>query len=169
MNTTTLHPHERTYQLIWTGIILSFFLIQAVIWTVAFSITANDRSHVVLADYDQKSLNWDKEQAVRRASLALGWQSVLTVDTTGDIRGNRVLTLTLHDRAGQPVDVAAIDLSAFHRGQAADVQQLRLKRIGPGEYATTVRVRKSGQWQFTGSVRNEDDEFLVDERLVLAK
>ena len=169
MNTTTVPPNERTYQLIWTGIILSFFLIQAVIWTVAFSVTANDRSHAVLADYDQKSLHWDQEQAVRRASVALGWQSVLTVDATGDIRGNRVLTMTLHDSAGKPVDVPAIELSAFHRGQAADVQLLRLKKIDSGEYATTVHVHKSGQWQFTGSVRSEDDEFLVDEILLLER
>ncbi len=163
-NSLQIDRNEQTAQLVWTVIIVSFFLIQAVIWTVAISITSNDQSHVVLADYDQKSLHWDESQASRRASKALGWKTSLKIATAADIVGNRSVTLTLHDRNDQPIQQPTVDLIAFHRGQAANQQSIRLQATLPGIYEGVVQIRKQGQWQFSGTIRNSGDQFYLDEK-----
>ncbi len=75
--------------------IIAFFVIQAILWIVAISYTANDSSHVVLTDYEQKSLHWDEDQAIKRASAALGWKTDLKIDEQADIVGNRAVRLRL--------------------------------------------------------------------------
>lgn len=167
--TVTTHPQERTAQLVWTAFILSFFLIQAVLWTVAITFTANDRSHAVIADFEQKSLHWDETRALERASLALGWQPVLQVDPAADIRGNRTITLALHDRDGQPVEASSVTLRAFHLGRAADVQELTLKSDSAGVLSGLVRIDKTGNWAFSGAVVSGPDTFFVNERIHVKK
>lgn len=162
---TTLKQREQTAQLAWTGFILAFFMIQAVIWTVAISITANDRSHVVLADYDQQSVNWDQIQSRKRASAALGWQLGIFLADEADVMANRELKLTLTDRTGQPIQVSTIQLEAFHCSFGADVQAIRLQPTEPGVYIGTIQVRKFGQWQFRGTITNDNRLFLVDQRI----
>ena len=40
MNTCELEQKEKTAQLVWTGFILMFFFVQAIIWIVAITLTA---------------------------------------------------------------------------------------------------------------------------------
>ncbi len=154
---------EKTAQLRWTVFILLFFLIQAVIWIVAISITTRDPSHAVVADYDERALNWDEERALRRASAALGWTATIRVDEAADIRGNRVIAIEISD-GQQPVTDARLELTAFHRARAGQPHQLLMKEVGPGVYSGTLQVRHSGLWQFSGVARHNDDTFLFDER-----
>ncbi len=167
MNHTVSSAHEKTCQLIWTGIILSFFLIQAIIWTVALALTANDPSHAVIADYEQKALNWDQSQSERLASAALGWQADLNVDSHRDVRSYHPLELVLRDRDGRPLETAGVTLQAFHTGRAADVQRLELTPTDPGRYTGKIRVERAGYWQFNGRIEIGDQLFLLDQRLRL--
>ena len=155
---------EKTAQLVWTGFILSFFLIQAVIWTIAISVTANDQSHAVVAGYDEKALLWDEEKARRAASANLGWQSELVVDPDSDIRGFREVTIKLQDANDRPIENATVDLTAFHRGHAAQQQLVTFSEHNDGVYWGQVQVRHSGQWQFDGVARQGDDAFIFNER-----
>ncbi|MCE2792876.1 MAG: hypothetical protein LW697_10550 [Blastopirellula sp.] len=53
-----LAQREATARLLWTGGIIAFFAIQAVLWIVAITLTSQDPSHVVFEGYDQRALNW---------------------------------------------------------------------------------------------------------------
>jgi nitrogen fixation protein FixH len=160
----TLEQKEKTAQLVWTGFILSFFLIQAVIWTVAFSVTANDQSHAVVAGYDEKALLWDEEKARRTASAQLGWQSELVVNPASDIRGFREVTFILHNANNSPITDATVELTAFHRGRAAQRQLVRFSELSDGVYAGQVQIRKTGLWQFDGVARKGDEAFIISQR-----
>ena len=158
---------EKTAQLIWTGIILSFFLIQAVIWTVAISVTANDQSHAVVAGYDEKALLWDEEKARRMASTQLGWQFKLIVDPASDIRGFREVKFKLRDSINRPLTDANVELTAFHRAYAAQPQHVTFSELSDGVYAGQVQIRKTGFWQFDGVARKGDDAFIINERQMI--
>lgn len=155
-----------------------FFLIQAVIWTVAISITAGDTSHAVVTGYDEQALNWDEVKRRRGASAALGWKAELNVESTGDIRGNRIVSVTLLDDSDQPIDNATVRLDAFHRGRVAEKQSLTLtpsdeKRAAEtqgdaaGNYVGSVLIQNSGIWQFNVTATRGDDEFFFETRLSL--
>lgn len=163
MNTTTLAQKEKTAQMAWTGFILFFFVIQAIIWTVAISITSRDTSHAVVAGYDQEAMKWDQIQAERRKSEALGWNAVLHVDSSGDLFGNRTVTLTLKDQDGNPIEGANLQLEAFHRGRASEVQTLAVTEVGAGVYSSAVVLRHKGMWQFSGTAKRDKDQFLIKE------
>ena len=167
MSTRTIPQNEKTAQFLWTGLILMFFLIQAIIWTFAISITSRDSSHAVVSDYDEQALNWDEVQRQRALSESLGWNSEIRVDPTGDIRGNRVVTLVLKDHDEQPVDNATVSLKAFHRGRAAEVQFVTLEPKGAGVFTTTLQIRHSGQWLFSGTAIAGENQFLFEQQLEL--
>jgi len=158
------HPNEKLAQFLWTGFILSFFLIQAVIWTFAISITATDSSHAVIADYDQKAIDWDKNQELRRSSQRLGWAVKLDVAADGDIMSRRELTLRLADKNGHPIQNAVISVDAFHRARAANKQSLEFEESDPGIYRAVIEIRKSGQWQFSGNATLGQNVFLIEDR-----
>ena len=164
MNSIELQRKEKTAQLAWTGFILFFFLIQAIIWIIAISITANDSSHAVVSGYDQRALQWDQSRAVQLASEALGWEAQLLVDQTSDIHGNRIVNLKVHDRQDSPVEQAEAELQAFHCGRASEVQQIALQEIGSGVYSGQVQIRRPGNWQFVGTLVRGDEKFVFNER-----
>jgi nitrogen fixation protein FixH len=163
-DTHTLEHKEKTAQFIWTGFILVFFVIQAIIWTVAITLTARDQSHAVVAGYDEKALHWDDEKALRNASDQLGWQADLLVDTDGDIRHIHTITLQLEKADKSPVADANIQLSAFHRSRAGAPQQINFTETSDGIYTGKIEIRKSGNWQFDGLALAGDDIFLIKQK-----
>jgi len=167
MNTLQIQQAEKKAQLAWTGFILLFFLIQAVIWTVAFTLTSGDPSHAVVEGYDQQAVKWDESRSQQRASKALGWNLQLQVDPAGDIKGMHAITITLNDNKNQPVIGASVDLKAFHRGRAADIQRLVFQEINPGVYSGILQLRHSGHWQFEGNAVVQQDQLLIDDRQFL--
>ncbi len=168
MTDCTIEQKEKLAQFIWTGFILMFFLIQAVIWTVAISITSRDSSHSVVADYDQQALMWDETQAAKRASESLQWNADLQINEPADILGNRNVAMTLIDASQQPIENASVSLRAYHRGRSAEVQELLLDEISPGIYESTVQVQHGGSWQFSGLAVRGQQQFLIDERQLIA-
>ena len=162
--TATIEQKEKSAQLMWFGLMLMFFLIQAVIWTVAISATATDPSHAVVAGYDEKALKWDEEKARRQASAQLGWRAEIVVNPQSDIQGFRNVTIKLHDANQTPIENATVELTAFHRARAAQRQIVVISELSNGIYSGTVRVLKSGQWQFDGSATTDKDTFLINVR-----
>ena len=143
-----LAQREATARLLWTGGIIAFFAIQAVLWIVAITLTSQDPSHLVFEDYDERAVNWDSWQETMRASAALGWQSDLRIGADADVTGQRELLLTLVDRSGQPVRGAAVDLRLYHRARAAEAVTVSLQELLPGEYVTSFRAQQPGNWNF---------------------
>ncbi len=165
--TTAIEQREKTAQFIWTGIILLFFLMQAVIWMVALTLTSSDKSNAVVAGYDEKALNWDEEMAVQNASSRLGWKAELFVDPTADIDRSHAITLKLSNADQAVIKNATIELSAFHRARSGDPQQIEFTEINEGVYAGRIQIRKSGFWQFDGAARKGGDTFLINQTQVL--
>ncbi len=162
--TTTFEHREKMAQLAWTGIILGFFLIQAIIWTIAISITANDQSHAVVAGYDEKALKWDDEKAQQQSSNHLGWATELLVDPAGDIRGIHGVTIQLKDAKQIPLSGATIEVEAFHCAKASQPQKIKFDEINDGTYAGFFQLQKAGKWQFTGTAKTAEGTYLINER-----
>lgn len=163
----TIQQKEQTAQFLWTAFILSFFVLQAILWTVAITLTAGDKSHAVVANYDERALNWDAEIVQRNASAQLGWRANLSVDLAADIRKFHVLTLTIQDSGECPVAGAVIELVAFHRARAGEPQQVKLVEAGDGVYSGKIQINKSGRWQFEGKATRGDDVFLINDQQML--
>ena len=165
MTSQALQQKEQTAQFIWTVFILMFFVIQAVIWTVAITITASDTSHAVVAGYDEEALHWDDVRRERTASAALGWTSELKVSSSADLRDFRIVTVQLADRHKQPVENAILELDVFHRGRAANVQTISFNEMGPGVYSAKIRIDRTGFWQFSGFAKQDTNQFIINERV----
>lgn len=156
----TLAQREATARMLWTGGIVAFFVIQAVLWTVAITLTSQDPSHVVFEGYDQRALNWDSWQETVRASAALGWKTELQIGNVATVMGQRDLTLRLADRDGQAISNATVELKLFHRARAAEAETLSLQEFRPGEYVTSFRPQHAGTWKFEVTATRGADKFL---------
>lgn len=156
-----LAQREATARLLWTGGIIAFFAIQAVLWIVAITLTSQDPSHLVFEDYDERAVNWDSWQETMRASAALGWQSDLRIGADADVTGQRELLLTLVDRSGQPVRGAAVDLRLYHRARAAEAVTVSLQELLPGEYVTSFRPQHAGIWNFEVTANRGTAKYLA--------
>lgn len=169
MNQVKSHPNENTAQLLWTAFILMFFMIQAVIWTIAITVTATDTSHTVVADYDELALKWDEVKKMQQASAELGWTCEINVGETADVLGNRNLTLKLKDRNGQPLENISLELTAFHRAHAAKPFHLSFTQVDSVTFSTILPVKKYGKWQFSGKAFNDDQLYLIEQTLPIKK
>lgn len=163
------HPNEKLAQFAWTGFILMFFMIQAVIWTIAITVTARDSSHAVVSGYDELALKWDEVKQLQQDSAKLGWECEISVAENGDVIGNRTLTFQLNDRQGKPIEAAQIDLTAFHRAHASKKRPLTVVAAGGGTYTATLLVNKSGKWQFSGQATCMGDQFLIEQTINIDK
>ena len=169
MNQSLALTKERTAQFGWTVFILMFFCIQAVIWSVAISITARDTSHAVVDGYDEQALNWDEVKKARQQSAALGWGAEFKINSVADVRGERAISLMINDRNGDPISKAQLQVSAFHRGTAAERQDIDFKEVGPGVYTSRIQINRFGKWCFSGTVSVTDQIFLIDEVVQIPK
>jgi nitrogen fixation protein FixH len=165
--TTSIEQKEKTAQFLWTGFILMFFVLQAILWTVAITLTAGDKSQAIVANYDERALNWESEVAQRGASARLGWRANLLVDFAADIRKFHVVTLTIQDSAATPVSGAVIELIAFHRALAGEPQQIKFVEVGDGVYSGNMQISKSGLWQFEGKAVRGSDVYLIKDQQML--
>jgi nitrogen fixation protein FixH len=161
INTSPTKKRELTAQLAWTAFILLFFVVQAILWTVAISVTSQDASHAVVTDYDQQALHWDAVKQRRTASQALGWSATASFGDTADVRGIREVTIKLIDDQNKPIKHAEVDVRVFHRGHAANVQTLKLTHVADGCYRAKIPVRHDGWWVFDGVAKVGDKEYLI--------
>ncbi|MEZ6095465.1 MAG: FixH family protein [Pirellulaceae bacterium] len=177
MNATTIEhtqgvdaKNENFHRMLWTGIILSFFLIQAVIWTIAITLTANDPSHVIVDGYDQDPKTMEAERQEMLASRALGWHANFEIKVLDEIFGRNELRLSLTDRDGKPISGANISLRVFHNALASEVQEVSMNETEErGVYIADAMMRKSGWWTFEGVARHDGTKYLVDEKFRYSK
>ena len=162
-----MENREKIAQLGWTTFILFFFFLQAILWTTAITLTASDRSHAVVTDYEQQAHRWDELQRQRAASRRLGW--------TADVEWEQTLpgepapfVLQLKDRAGQPVNGATIQLELFHLAEASQRSSVRLTELGDGRYRGTLESARPGRWQLEGIAKHPEGDFLIHQRTQLA-
>ncbi len=147
----------------WGAFILFFFALQAVLWSVAITVTASDTSHAVVSGYDQEALRWDQTVAQQQASDALGWSAELKIDGSSDVPGDRKLVVVIIDASGAPLAGATVEVLAFHKARAARGQQLELKEIAPGIYSARLKVQHQGNWKIKGTASLAGSRLLFEE------
>jgi nitrogen fixation protein FixH len=140
---------ELSARWIWTAVIVGLLGMQLLLGAVSVVLALSGPGAAVQADYHQRSLDWDEQQARQRASRELGWSVSLSVSADSTLYGERRLELRLIDAHHQPVKNADVKLSLWHHARPAEIQRLTLvpDATQPGTYAATAVIRKSGLWQ----------------------
>ena len=163
----SLAQREATARLLWTGGIIGFFIIQAILWAVAITLTSQDPSHAVLDGYDERALNWDSWQESRRASEALGWSSKLEISEKAQVNGRRSLILQLSDRDGSALSGAHVSLRVFHRARAGEAKTIRLEEATPGNYVGDLQAQLSGFWTLELTALKGEQRYFKEFRMEL--
>lgn len=151
----------------WTGIIIAFFFIQAVIWSFAIVMTHNDPSHAVAKEYNNQTMSWNEQRELLAASQALGWQATATVSEFPDALGNRVFGIQLVDREGKPIADANVKATVFHQARANEEMTFVMNEAEPGLYVATGMINRKGTWRIACEATQGDKKFVWDERLYL--
>lgn len=149
------------------GIVFGLLGLNAAVVGITLYLAHSDRSFAVEPDYYQKAMAWDSAAAQRERSAALGWTASLTVgDPTS---AGRVITLTLTDRSGAPIQEADASIIAFHNARAADHFTANLRPTEtPGRYAAALPLERPGLWEFRISAARGQDSFATVIRRDLA-
>ncbi len=156
---------EQRARLIWTGGIIAFFVVQAIVWAIALYITNNDPSHAILPRYDQRALAWDTEAAAMTRSQELGWQVQLDVASQANYKGQRIVTIQLKDNQGAAVEGAQVNVSFFHRARAALRESSEFKPVVEptaisGSYTALLPLNRTGIWRFEIEAECQADKFI---------
>lgn len=154
-----LRSREALAQMLWTGGIIGFFLIQAIIWAVAIAITHSDPSHAVIADRDERIGSWQRRREVQVANERLGWQTVVEVVPAAAVGGQRQVQIRLQDPAGKPVLAEQLEVTGYHRARVTEKQSLPLEAVEPGVWRVTADLKRAGWWRFEGQANRGTDEF----------
>ncbi|MEP6763592.1 MAG: FixH family protein [Gemmatimonadaceae bacterium] len=113
---------------------------------IVMRVANNDPSFAIEPDYYAKGVAFDSTIAEQRLSAHLGWvaQSEFAVDSASK---SDVVTVTLTDRNGQPVEHAAVTVTAFYNARANDILSANLTESAPGKYHASLDVKFAGQWE----------------------
>jgi hypothetical protein len=119
----------------------------------------NNKSFAVEHDYYSKAVTWDQQQAILKASAALGWNVTMTIGTP-DVYGNRNVTLTVNDRTGAPVNGATAEVISFHHARANEIYKGPLPHFAAGRYGGDVPLRRTGNWEFRLKIQRGNELFV---------
>ncbi len=122
------------------------------------SITAlyavSDTSFAIEPDYYKQAVNWDQTVAQRERNRDLGWAAVMPTSIS-----SQPVVLRLHDRAGQPVSGARVEMIAFHNAHSGNRLSTSLVEIDPGMYRSTESLVRSGSWEVRISATRAGETF----------
>jgi nitrogen fixation protein FixH len=149
-NSDELKSREALAQMLWTGGIIAFFGIQAIIWAVAITLTHNDPSHAVVAGLDERVGGSDERRAAREASQQLGWTTSVAVVPPTEPSAKRTVQIRITDQAGQPVPVTVLEVFGFHRARVTERKVLKLDVVEPGVWQVSEPLTRAGWWRFEG-------------------
>lgn len=150
----------------WGSMIVGLLGLQVAGGVMAIMLATGDESVAVVPDYHQKGLDWDKEVALRNASLSLGWNcQIAQLDAkasstpSDEVSGKQSaagLSLRLTDHSGQPIELRSGELQLYRHARAADVRRVR---IPPGSFSQLELndcFDAAGLWQVTIDVTDRD-------------
>jgi len=155
MNKTPLKRNLR-----WPMIVVGLLLGHVTIMAVAVTVATRGQSSVI-PGYYQKAQNWDRNQALLRASEKLGWTVSLTPALEVDPLGRRVVSVHVTDAKGLAVAGAEVELSFVHLAHTSDVQQARLKTGDDGRATATLPMRYEGFYEIDVTARAHGDTFVT--------
>lgn len=138
----------------WFAYLLVITLLTSVGGNIYMVMTAtDDPGFAVEPDYYKKAVDWDRLQAERAASEALGWNVV--VDARAD-----ELRIRLTDRLGRPIDGATVEVDAFPNARASQRVKGFLIPKGRGVYVLERPFERSGLWEYRLAAEVDDQRFM---------
>ncbi|MBL8889490.1 MAG: FixH family protein [Planctomycetaceae bacterium] len=158
-NSEELQSREALAQMLWTGGIIGFFAIQAVIWAVAITLTHNDPSHAVVAGLDERVGSSDERRAAREASQKLGWTTSIVVVPETETSTHPRVEIRITNQAGRPVPVEKLEVFGFHRARVTERKLLELESTAAGVWQIVDPLTRSGWWRFEGQAVSGTDRF----------
>jgi len=124
----------------------------------------DDPSASVEADYYQKAVRFDADQALHRRSARLGWRFALVANSS--TAGHATLTASLADSTGAPVRGAIVRLTARHVARADEPFTAAAREEGDHYVATLPMVRR-GLWDVSVEIVRGSERFVTEQRLDL--
>jgi len=118
----------------------------------------DDPSFALEPDYYKKAMAWDARREAERQSLALGWQSELSVSPTGEA-SRMMLRVRLRDLDGSAMSGATLQVTAFANARASGVHESELREISPGVYEGELPSGRPGLWEFRLQAQRGKDTF----------
>ncbi len=145
----------------WILIIAGMLAGNAVAVAILIGVSSGEAKRRVLPDYYQRAAAWDDTMREAQASADLGWRADVTVD-------GRELTVTIVDRAGAPVDGAAVELTAVPRGRVDATVTAAASAAGPGVYRAVIGGVRGGLHDVALRVVRGGERFVEDEVVELS-
>ena len=120
-----------------------------VLGALVISATMNPAASVAPAGYAE-ALAWDEQQAARLESDRLGWTLQVTPGDKRDLRGDRLVTFTITDRDGVPVEGADFFITLYHHAHPGNpIAQQVPPSDGSPDYRAKLPLRHSGLWRLS--------------------
>jgi nitrogen fixation protein FixH len=143
----------------WPAIIVGALTVHALAWVAVAVLATSNPSYAVEEDYYDKAVAWDAKRHQDAVNADLGWTLDATVIPATSPGGPAVLTATLVDRSGEPVDDAAIAVEAFHNARADLILHAQLGVDGGGRYTAELPMRRNGRWELRFTAQRGSERF----------
>ncbi len=118
-----------------------------------------------------EALAWDELKAARQASEALGWTLTVTPTDKTELNGDRWVTFSLHNAAGEPVVGAELAVILYHHSRPHEPIEVGAapSATTPGDYVAAIRLRREGTWRLEAVATRDKNRFLVESDLWIDK
>ena len=138
---------EKRAKRFWIALVLFLFVIQSTIMGLVVHLAIGDPSAAVVPDYHNAALKWDETRRLLETADRLGWKIQFEPSDVADGRGMRALQVSIHNDRGAEVDELNVTGRLYHHARATDIQTIRFKPVGKGNYLVLAPVSKQGIWQ----------------------
>jgi nitrogen fixation protein FixH len=154
----------------WPVLVVALLSLNVAVCLITLAVATGDPSMAIEPDYHQQAVDWDQSASRQRASDALGWECEPQVGAPLNPRGERRLTLVLHDRAGEPITGGQVALSYFHHARAEERFQATLPALPDeaGHYGAVLPLARAGTWELRLTVAHGAETF-VSRQLITVK
>ena len=112
----------------------------------------------------QRGLDYNEVLAAKTAQEELGWSVEIDFAETG---GNKArVTVKATDRAGNPLDGAAVRVRLVRPVQAGYDMDVALAAEGDGLYDAKIELPLRGQWDILAQISHPSGEYSTAKRIV---
>ncbi|WP_286764567.1 MULTISPECIES: FixH family protein [Rhodopirellula] len=163
----TQQKEERRAKRFYISLVLLLFAIQATILGTAIKLAIGDPALAVVPDYHQAALNWDESYRASLASERLGWNVDVIVSDVSDAKGQRAISVELHNQQGKSLDDLHIDAVVYRHADAGAFEAVELLSTGEGRYLGMASMPQQGLWQLELTVDGAGEPMTLSRTLEL--